>query len=468
MVGLYCRGRLLHSVQLKKGETEAVLNPADGVGGVCRVTVFEETAAGGGRRELTPVAERLIYRRPAEYLTVNLTPDRSSYVPGDKAKLRVETLDEKGKPAPAVVMAAVVDKSVLTLADEKTHKAMPTHFLLTSEVRRPEDLEYADFLLGPQAKASEALDLLLGVQGWRRFAEQDPDKFREKDADKEEAERLLVMTGQSPHKTDLAREEIKKIEDETDARAARLKEQYARADEEGQAALADPLYTAAVTRTAWYGDALERLRLTGTPLACAALCGGAALPGFGAEERPAARVPFYAAAAASVVLLVAVVASHRTGAETGGRRGGRAGGACWTIRTARGCREPQWTRRFGRTKPRPTWDGTNKDKAAAEKAAMDDRAGCARGGQRARPGEARRGQGRLTSRLRWRCPRRASRRRPPAGWRGPPGRRPRGSAAAKAPSAAVANLQGGARGQELQEREKQFGLPRRRRAPAES
>ena len=59
MVGLYCRGRLLHSVQLKKGETEAVLNPADGVGGVCRVTVFEERAAAGNRRELTPVAERL-------------------------------------------------------------------------------------------------------------------------------------------------------------------------------------------------------------------------------------------------------------------------------------------------------------------------------------------------------------------------------------------------------------------------
>ena len=30
LVGLYCRGRLLHSVQLKKGETEAILSPTDG------------------------------------------------------------------------------------------------------------------------------------------------------------------------------------------------------------------------------------------------------------------------------------------------------------------------------------------------------------------------------------------------------------------------------------------------------
>ena len=203
MVGLYCRGRLLQSVRLKKGETEAVLNPEAGAGGVCRVTVFEETTGPAGSRErpqtreLKPVAERLIYRRPAEQLTVHLHPDRSSYVPGQRATLAVDAENEKGEPAPAVVMLAVVDKSVLTLADEKTYRSMPTHFLLTSEVRRAEDLEYADFLLGPQDKAKDALDLLLGVQGWRRFAEQDPAKFREKNIDKEEAERLLVMSGQS-------------------------------------------------------------------------------------------------------------------------------------------------------------------------------------------------------------------------------------------------------------------------------
>ena len=45
-------------------------------------------------------------------------------------------------------MVAVVDRSVVTMADEKTSRAMPTHFLLTTEVRRAEDLEYADFLVG--------------------------------------------------------------------------------------------------------------------------------------------------------------------------------------------------------------------------------------------------------------------------------------------------------------------------------
>ncbi len=272
MVGLYCRGRLLHSVQLKKGETEAVLSPTDGAGGVCRVTVFEETSVNGDRRELKPVAERLVYRRPAERLTVNLHPNLSSYVPGQKVQLGIEARDEKGAPASAVVMLAVVDKSTLTLADEKTYRQMPTHFLLTSEVRKPEDLEYADFLLGPQAKATEALDLLLGVQGWRRFAEQDPAKFREKNViDKEEAESLLVMDGQSPQKTDGAENEIKSIEKSTDAQVAELNETANQAQSAAAAALADPGYAAAVAKVDSYQLLGEQVRQVGTPLVAAVL-----------------------------------------------------------------------------------------------------------------------------------------------------------------------------------------------------
>src|SRR5205085_2321916 len=134
----------------------------------------------GNRSQLVPVAERLIYRPPAKRLHLTVKPEKERYVPGERVTLTCSAVNEKGQPAPAVLMVAVVDKSVLTLADEKTARAMPTHFLLTTEVRRPEDLEYADFLLGPHPRAAEALDLLLGTQGWRRFAEQDPAKFRQR------------------------------------------------------------------------------------------------------------------------------------------------------------------------------------------------------------------------------------------------------------------------------------------------
>ena len=64
------------------------------------------------------------------------------------------------------------------MADEKNARTMPTHFLLGEEVLHPEDLEYSDFLLTGHPLAKKAMDLLLGTQGWRRFAEQDPAKFQ--------------------------------------------------------------------------------------------------------------------------------------------------------------------------------------------------------------------------------------------------------------------------------------------------
>lgn len=210
MVGVYCRGRLLESIYLDQGKTSANINLSDPIGGVCRVTVFEERLAVPGTRTLIPVAERLFFRTPAESLRIKLLPDQASYVPGQKVKLKIETSDELSKLASSIIMLGVVDRSVLTMADEKTARTMPTHFLLTTEIRKSQDLEYTDVLLGEHPRATEALDLLLGSQGWRRFAEQDPSKFRQ--MHKEEADNLLVTIGQSSTQSkDLAMEPVDKI-----------------------------------------------------------------------------------------------------------------------------------------------------------------------------------------------------------------------------------------------------------------
>jgi hypothetical protein len=50
-------------------------------------------------------------------LTVEVTPDRDAYEPGDRATLTVRTLDWRGQPVQAEVALAVVDKAVLALAD---------------------------------------------------------------------------------------------------------------------------------------------------------------------------------------------------------------------------------------------------------------------------------------------------------------------------------------------------------------
>jgi len=137
--------------------------------------------------------------------------DKKLYTPGDRVTLSLQATGEHQRPAPAIVVVSVVDKSILKLRNDRTAKAMPTHFLLASEIQGPEDLEYADFLLLERprqvlgfdvAKAQVALDLLLGTQGWRRFIEQRlPDKQGQllqalKD-NKDDLQRLWVHSGQT-------------------------------------------------------------------------------------------------------------------------------------------------------------------------------------------------------------------------------------------------------------------------------
>jgi hypothetical protein len=231
LVGAYCRGRLMdhQPVTAKPGQPATVeLKPVLDAGGVFRVTVFEERAGAGQRVQLVPLAERLLYRKPAEELILTAKPDKKQCAPGEKVRFSLHAVNEKEQPAPAIVMVAVVDKSVITMADEKTARTMPTHYFLTTEVRHPEDLEYADFLLSDKPKAAAALDLLLGTQGWRRFAEQNPGKFQQQYGN--DADRLLLAMGQSPTiNVDLGQNELAKLQTNFEADRVKLTEQLTNA-----------------------------------------------------------------------------------------------------------------------------------------------------------------------------------------------------------------------------------------------
>lgn len=193
LVGAYARGRLLDHRRVAvaaNAAAEVALQPEVGVGGVTRITVFEESPGAASRSTLKPVAERLVFRKPSSQLTLTAKPDRASYSPGDRVRIRVAGINEAKQPTPAVAYVGVVNQSVVTMADEKTWRSMPTHFLLTSEIRQPEEIEHADVLLGTHPKAATALDLLLGTQGWRRFVDLPPGEAAPKaDAD---GDRVMV------------------------------------------------------------------------------------------------------------------------------------------------------------------------------------------------------------------------------------------------------------------------------------
>jgi hypothetical protein len=307
LIGAYCRGRLLDSAEFTGTEGRVLLRPDSSAGGVCRITVFEILPGDGGQRGLRPVAERLIYRQAAERVQLTLKPDQKNYVPRQTVKLGVEATNEKGEPTPAVVLLRVVDKSVITLADDKTLRTMPTHFLLTTEVHHPEDLEYADFLLGPHPQAAEALDLLLGTQGWRRFAEQTPKKFRNEQ--KEEAERLLATLGQSQTKSiDLMHHKWQRIETEYARQAEELTAQAARAKNVEQETRDDPDYRAALIQLKAYEDLFNRIRHVGEPIVEAVLMLAALVClVLGSLRRLVRALPYYAATAACVVTALLLV-----------------------------------------------------------------------------------------------------------------------------------------------------------------
>jgi len=196
-VGAYARGRLVaHQKVDVAAETpiDVALRGEDSSGGVTRITVFEEPKGGEpGRANLIPRAERLVFRKLDQQLILNVNPDKTRYTPSGKVRLELAAFNEKEQPTPAVLLVGVVNRSVIAMADNKTDRQMPTHFLLSGEVKHPAELEHADFLLTDHPKAAIALDLLLGTQGWRRFAEQNanPAVPADKDVDK-----MLVAHGQ--------------------------------------------------------------------------------------------------------------------------------------------------------------------------------------------------------------------------------------------------------------------------------
>lgn len=138
---------------------KVILDPKDSEG-VLIVTAWD--AAGN------PLAERLVYREPKFTINVDIQAGAGPFVPGSEVSLDILTTDENGKPVEAVVGLTVTDDAVLELIEKREQAPrLPVMVYLENEVR---DLADAHIYLDSQnQQAPQALDLLLGTQGWRRF-----------------------------------------------------------------------------------------------------------------------------------------------------------------------------------------------------------------------------------------------------------------------------------------------------------
>jgi len=195
IVAAFCRGVPVgQQAIVTKKDVDEQADPveiplAEEIGGVIRLTVYDYSI-----HPPQPVAERLVYRRTNRRLKIETSRLSARYAPGDPVSVPLRVRDEQNRAVPAVLGVAVVDDALLSLVADDVPR-LDTHFLLTTEVQNPEDLENADFYLAEGDESSAALDLLLGTQGWRRFAEKTLEELEKEGRRTEPLSRLVAMSG---------------------------------------------------------------------------------------------------------------------------------------------------------------------------------------------------------------------------------------------------------------------------------
>jgi alpha-2-macroglobulin-like protein len=148
--------------------------PAADASGVLRVTVYDAKGV--------PRAERLVFRRPATAVHVEMAVGSDGTVPGGKVTVAVRTTDDLGRPVPAIVGIAATDDALLSTIDPRERAPrLSVQALLGAEVR---ELRDARLYLGDDAESARRTDLLLGTQGWRRFGFVKLDEFEKADGDR--------------------------------------------------------------------------------------------------------------------------------------------------------------------------------------------------------------------------------------------------------------------------------------------
>ena len=157
-----CRG-IAHAFEVAdlRGQEEADLHlsKADFPAGVQQITLF--TPAG------EVLGERLAYhQRDDQQLHITVDGQKSSYRPYEKITLPLHVTDAEGSPVATTLSVSVRDAGT----EIPTHYAgtLSTNLLLESDVKGYiEDIGY--YFEADDAEHRAALDLLLLVQGWRRY-----------------------------------------------------------------------------------------------------------------------------------------------------------------------------------------------------------------------------------------------------------------------------------------------------------
>lgn len=122
---------LTKSLELRDARAEMVLNLPDDAAGTLRVRAWRIALDGTVFAD-----ERTVIVRAASDLQVTVKPERSTYRPGEAAKVALQVTDSSGKPVAAALGLTVADESVFALA-EKHPGLEKVYFALEESLLKP-------------------------------------------------------------------------------------------------------------------------------------------------------------------------------------------------------------------------------------------------------------------------------------------------------------------------------------------
>lgn len=127
--------------------------------GILQLTLFSA--------EYRPVAERLVFIRQNDQLSLQLSTANKTYGTREKVKLSLHATDAEGNGIPGSFSVAVTDESAAPF-NEEHEQTILSDLLLNSDIRGYVQSPNHYFTAATPRKEKELDDLLL-TQGWRRF-----------------------------------------------------------------------------------------------------------------------------------------------------------------------------------------------------------------------------------------------------------------------------------------------------------
>lgn len=125
--------------------------------GIAEFTLFD--------KQLQPIAERSVYIHPEKKLHITAEPLKKSFLTREKASIKIKVVDENGMPVKVNLGISIYDQAY---NDSDNPVNMLSYCYLTSRIRGKiyNPLSYFD---ENNSARTEAMDLLLLTQGWRRY-----------------------------------------------------------------------------------------------------------------------------------------------------------------------------------------------------------------------------------------------------------------------------------------------------------